>query len=382
MAPFKKYTIIAIVNFVIFTILLCIVETGLNLRYGPQSKNAPKLIRYIHLKEFKASADYYSTPTDDYLKNKENLEQKPYRIRTDNDGFLIGPANKDSSETVDIIFYGGSTTACVFVDEEKRFPYLVQNLMNSKLNVEIQVLNSGVPGKTSKLSTLDFLSKGLKKKPKLVVLMHNINDLVLLQKTGNFFDGPKSRSVVHSNLNIGRLRVINNSFLKTINSIVPNVYTAGNTVYNLTFKKSNDHIDEWRGFRNEGINDTVHICSEFEKSIKTFIAIAKSNKIEVLLMTQFNRMNINDKFIVDNFYNSHRKESRIQRGIKETIGTYTELNNIIRKIAKDENLNLLDLDKLVPKNNNYIVDQVHLNTRGSEYVAKIVSESNLDNYYK
>jgi len=50
-------------------------------------------------------------------------------------------------------------------------------------------------------------------------------------------------------------------------------------------------------------------------------------------------------------------------------------NEIIREVAEEENIGLIDLNKQVPaKSHKYIYDVFHYNTAGSELVAGIITD--------
>ena len=311
--------------------------------------------RSINLRDLGVNRDSKLTPSDNYIRNTENLEQKTYRLRTDDDGFIIGENNlKTEKGSVDILFFGGSTTECKYVEESKRFPYLVQESLSELLKKRITTLNAGVSGNNSIHSTLNLIAKGIHKKPKTIILMHNINDLVGLKKTGSYYNQPYRRmpvqkTIVNTSLK-GRIRDLKNA-------LIPNIYNAFD---NMIFRPN---VDEWNGFRNKDTIPFVKIKNEFEKSISSFISIAKSHNIDVILMTQFNRINMSDEKIIAN-------DMEIDSSF---VSMYHKLNEKIREIASKEKVGLIDLAEDVPSNNMFIYDAVHLNTNGSEYVANIIT---------
>ena len=60
-----------------------------------------------------------------------------------------------------------------------------------------------------------------------------------------------------------------------------------------------------------------------------------------------------------------------------TYETYRELldglNDVIRDIARNEHVYLIDLNRLVPPTSRYIYDMVHFNGEGSKYAAEIIA---------
>ena len=54
------------------------------------------------------------------------------------------------------IFFGGSTTECIFVEESKRFPYLLTRILQRSDGTLINSLNAGVSGNHSMHSLLSL----------------------------------------------------------------------------------------------------------------------------------------------------------------------------------------------------------------------------------
>ena len=70
--------------------------------------------------------------------------------------------------------------------------------------------------------------------------------------------------------------------------------------------------------------------------------------------TQFNRIELNDELFLK-FSKQFPETSASQ--ITEV---YKSFNNIIRKVANDSDIVLIDLDKALPKDSIYLYDIVHL----------------------
>ncbi len=111
--------------------------------------------RYINLREILPLIDTVDVPPDKAVRESDGLVQKPYRVRTDARGFML-PYNRYEKPDLTLIFLGGSTVACIYVEEENRFPYLVGNLLAQKTGKKITSINSGVGGNNS-LHSLDIL---------------------------------------------------------------------------------------------------------------------------------------------------------------------------------------------------------------------------------
>jgi len=110
---------------------------------------------------------------------------------------------------------------------------------------------------------------------------------------------------------------------------------------------------------------------DFEWALNMLIYTSKTKGILPVLMTQANIFQIipDDKISKESVqvvkaglnFSTFRKE-------------YNIFNDIIRKVASDNEIPLIDLENIVPQDSTYFYDQVHFNDKGSRLVASIISE--------
>jgi hypothetical protein len=353
-------------------VLLALIKT-VDVALSEEVNNLKESSRYISLREFPPNSNITITSPEYWIERTQNTEIKEYAVHTDNDGFII--ENREGSnirDSIDIIFFGGSTTECLYVDSKKRFPYLVgELLLTNQSERRINSLNCGKSGSHSVHSSLNLIAKGVKQNPKIVVLMHNINDLATLLLTGNYWDSPESRSII-----VTREEQQNSQtkmLLKSIKNILfPNIYKR------MINKMDESNNDEWKNFRKfkPQINYS-RIEQEFEKSILTFIYIAKTHGIEIVLMTQFNRLQPEDDFI-RNIFEQSKNKNFIEYA--DFCKYYQNFNQKIRDIALAEEILLIDLDKNIAKDSIQISDFVHLSNVGSQNTAVSIA-TEIANYY-
>jgi hypothetical protein len=85
-------------------------------------------------------------------------------------------------------------------------------------------------------------------------------------------------------------------------------------------------------------------------------------------MTQFNRLDSqNSKFLSD-----INKHSGINELI-EWIPTYIKMNQLIRDYCQRNGLDCIDLDKAIPRTDQFIYDQVHVNDAGSALASEEIT---------
>ncbi len=332
---------------------------------GEREKHG-SISRTVSLREFPPDTDIYKTPPDYLVENADNLEQKACRIRTNKQGFIIGE-NTVNKEPADIIFFGGSTTECLYVDEDKRFPYLVGEQLG------LTVFNGGKGGSNTIHSTINLLTKGIPLEPKMAIYMHNVNDLVALTKAGGYWDAPETRAIIKEQKKpSNRLgKRISNVFKSLKDLLIPNIYKKLKTIKNR--KNNKAEVDEWQQYRNREVEiDLPAIEEKFDQAISGFVELARANNIEPVLMTQFNRFHPEDRYT----NRSYSANSNNQQIPYLTFCTYYKaFNEKIRAIAEREKILLIDLDVQIPPNNTYIYDSVHLNEKGSELVANTIVKS-------
>lgn len=330
--------------------------------------------RSIILREFNPNQSASIAPSNFYMKNVDSLEQRNYPVTIDANGFIENGNIIQPNPDLRIIFFGGSTTEALFVDEKNRFPSIIERSLRNAMNQKVAVHNAGVSGNNSMHSNLALIAKGIPLNPDFVVLMHNINDFSLLSKTKSYWVSPISRALISKNFSPfftteDSARSLTFKTLKKIkNFLFPNLYEylAPRLLPNLKL-----HKDDFKGFRLESSVVDTEVEKQFRASLITFIKLAETWDIKPILMTQFNRVKIDDP-IFQRFYQSIPEGSDMSS--EKFIQTYHKFNDITREVARQRNIPLIDLELLVPSSKEYIYDTVHLNDEGSKYVAKIISD--------
>jgi lysophospholipase L1-like esterase len=329
--------------------------------------------RYINLREILPGIDTVDVPPDRVVRESDGLVQKPYRVRTDARGFML-PYKRYEKPDLSLIFLGGSTVACIYVEEENRFPYLVGQLLEQKTGKKITSINSGVGGNNS-LHSLDILlNKIIPARPDVVVMMHNINDLVALIYDRTYWSKNPTRSAI-----------VNFSFYKNLTGLkalstlardmyIPNLHAATRILSRKIFgKKVKDPDDEFAAIRGKKLTvDAAHILAEFKMNLNTFINICRARHITPVLMTQFNRYKDHPDPKVIKAMQGFESDSKIP--MRQFMELYARFNDAIREVGQANGVGVIDLAALIPQDQQYMYDVVHLNTRGSQLAAQLISQ--------
>jgi lysophospholipase L1-like esterase len=207
--------------------------------------------RFIKLREHAPSIVKLERPTRNYISHiaPNTVERKYYRVTTDEHGF-IGPLLHKEPD-IKIVFLGGSTTECLYMEEEQRFPYLVGRQLSERLHKKVNAYNGGVSANESMHSLNILMNKVLPMKPQMVVFMHNINDLVVLRSQGTYW------------------------YADSLKSHVQNAKTL---------------LTRYEFPENKHQTSEQDLIAEFSKNLRTFISICRIREIQPILMTQANRV--------------------------------------------------------------------------------------------
>jgi lysophospholipase L1-like esterase len=310
--------------------------------------------RNLIMREPRPSSNLAKTPPKDLLAVADGLENKPYRLRVDENGFIKPSAVHQKAEA-SIVFLGGSTTECHFMNEDERFPYLVGRQLEATLGKRINSYNTGFAGNNTLHCLLLLQGKVLPMKPRAAVLMECINDLTFLKLLGDYWNSHATRGILQD---------------KEYNPIKNWI------IHNLIGHKGASAVLGDEFFGQEAKPDSLssaQLAAQYRKNIELFVFICRQHQIVPILMTQFNR------FTETLPPNLEKQMTPVQQRwgftYAQYLDNYKALNETMRDVAREQNVQLIDLDLLVPKTKDYMYDVVHLNANGSRFVADVVSKS-------
>lgn len=310
--------------------------------------------RYLIMREPRPSSDLSKAPPRALMAVADGLEDKPYRLRVDENGF-IKPSAVHEKPDESVVFLGGSTTECQFMNEEERFPYLVGRQLEISLGKRINSYNTGHAGNNTLHCLLLLQGKVLPMKPRAAVLMECINDLTFLAVAGSYWSPSATRGIVQD---------------KQYNPIKQWI------IRSLIGHKSASEVrdDEFADKRSMAQRFAPEeITRSYRLNLEHFVFLCRQHGITPVFMTQFNRY-------------SETLDENLRRQLKPMFdnwhityeqyrASYMALNDTMRDVAREQNVQLIDLDRLVPKTKDYMYDVVHLSANGSRFVADIVAKS-------
>ena len=326
--------------------------------------------RAIRLKKFGPNQDTVRDPGESYLAKTDGLSGRAFRLNTDERGF-IGPTHLHQNPDRKLFFLGGSTTECIYVSETNRFPYVVGRLVEDATGQRVNSYNGGVSGNNSLHSLNILLNDVLPAEPDVVVLMHNINDLVILLYTGTYWNDNPHRSPIYNTVvrrepppSFGHLAS------DTVSWFAPHL---AQRIANLTALPT-PKVDEWENIRGQRLlYDFPEARAAFRRNLVAFVNLCQAYHATPVLMTQQNRLRpAPDSFVIQRM---QKMEKDFGISYAEFQSMYSAFNETVRDVAKSEGVALVDLDVTVPKDRMHIYDTCHLNDHGSIAAARVIADA-------
>lgn len=340
--------------------------------------DAPPLKRYIRLREIPPGSKLSLTPDDAVLKTTDSLVKKPYRVDVDLDGF-IEPSTIHQKPDLTIVFLGGSTTESMYVDANKRFPYLAGRRVEATLGLKVNSLNGGTSGNHTMHANLVLVSKVLPRRPDVVVLMEAMNDLGTMLLEGRYWNSNSSRSIVEAPAEALLNGSVSDGAKLMLRNIFPNTFVAFRRARAGLARLNHDALqviapdDEFDARRGQSLSiDETAMRNDFRSSLVQFVQTARAWGAKPVLMTQASRITEKPDGIVLDAFRALERHNRVSYATYKRI--YDSFNATTREVAATLDVPLVDLAADVEPSRKYIYDSVHLNEAGSDLVARLVAE--------
>lgn len=249
---------------------------------------------------------------------------------------------------------GGSTTQNYLKLNNDHFSYPIEleKILKSKFNKEIEVNNCGVGGYNSADLLVRFALQIVDTQPDLIIMYHGYNDIksyLTPNFSSDYFHSRKNLGEIYWKLSLGSK--IPDIPLKFINYFTNKWFPERNIRHSLLEVVSKGKIDPKVDF-SQGLK-------AYERNLQNIINLCSSNNIEIILCTFC--------------FHLHSKIKNNQLNILYEKITVEE-NNIIKKLAKKNNVKLVDSYSLIPKENINFVDHIHFSVEGMKLLAKNISE--------
>tara|TARA_Y100000590_G_scaffold344153_1_gene393472 strand:+ start:188 stop:1408 length:1221 start_codon:yes stop_codon:yes gene_type:complete len=310
---------------------------------------------YVYKRKFIGSASM------DELNYPLGSNYKAAVLSTNNLGFYNGP-NGDREikipkpkNLIRINCIGGSTTVNYITIDNKTYSYPLEleKILKAKYNKNIEVNNCGVGGYNSADLLVNYALQLVDTEPDFLIIYHAYND-IRSYLTPNF-----TSDYAHSRKNLGEAywkfaigSKIPDIPIKFINYLKNKWFLPSNVRYSLLEVISKGKVD---------INsDFSHGLKAYERNLQNIINICEKNNTQVILCT------------FAHYLHEKIKNSELHILFKKIV---LEENEIMKKLAKKNNLKLVDAYSSIPKEDTNFVDSNHFTPKGMNLLAKSISEA-------
>ncbi len=327
--------------------------------------------RYIKLREFEPGYAEVLLPPKEALTVSDTLVRRDYLLRVDDQGFIM-PSKVHEHPDLVLAFLGGSTTECIYDDENNRFPYLVGRLLEEKTRLKVNSYNAAKSGNDSLHSINILINKVVPLKPDIVVTMENINDLAVLLYEKTYWNSHPTRSPLVVKPPTWKTvgKDVQETFHLARDLVIPNLYNA---IHRLTQVESKFKADEFKQVRGQKIEvNQEALVREFTLNLQTYINICRARGITPVLMTMPSRL----KEPPDPLIARLMKGLEVKQGItyREFKGAFDRFNQTILEVGGRNQVLVIDLAREIPQEKEYMSDVAHYTPAGSRLVAqKIVA---------
>jgi len=280
-----------------------------------------------------------------------------------------------------VVFLGGSTTECLFVDDAEAWPALVGRMLEERAGGRYRVedVNAGMSGHTTRdhLATLSQYLIPLQ--PDLIVLMAGVNDLWLQVYTSDY--SPlrlDSRSTLSVDSVLPWHYPLNASHVARALIWSGRRWRGTDQIGNPIQDSSGKYIAQLRARRQSLPYRSLPAQSrrpmpEFEQNMRSLIGISRAHGIPMVLVTQHwllsRSMSAQDKAMLW----SQARSYRFYEGEEDDL--LDRFNDVTRNLAEQYALHLVDLARDLPKDRRLFYDDQHVNVYGAKLYAQRVADT-------
>ena len=272
------------------------------------------------------------------------------RFRTDDRSYVM-PSRRFDAPDATVAFMGGSTTEASLVQEPLRFPALVSTLLESR-GLRINALNAGRSGSTLHDSFVVFVNHVVEDRPTAVVVMHATNDVGVLLRGGSY--------AAREGASLG-LSGVGRYFLQAASS---KLWLAG-ALRGAAAAPQLAPAPAAFPFDDAKADERLRRLAfdPYRNRLRAFVRTARAFDVIPVLMTE-PLASVRNAFTPD----------------WASVGHQDLFNGVIREVAREEGVPLVDLARLVADQPGWDVpmtvfyDGVHVTDAGSRLYARFIAD--------
>lgn len=286
-------------------------------------------------------------------------------------GFRGEEPPKDWEKAMTVITIGGSTTECYYISDDKTWQAEINRLLRDDYP-NFWINNAGLDGHSTfghEVLLRDYI---VKLKPDYAMFLVGINDVATADLES--FD-----RLAMKQLNTKSVR----GFLKSLANYSETIGLVFNFYrYYIAYQKGLLHNNvefeklkqvEVDSVKRQGILEKhkTEFLTNYQNRIENLVKTCKENQIEPVLITQ--PQIIGDT--IDSITGTDLGKIEYQDINGSTGWAIIELyNDVTRQVAKNQNIRLIDLAMLMPKDSRYYYDYTHYTNEGAAVVGQIIAK--------
>ncbi|PJI41036.1 SGNH/GDSL hydrolase family protein [Ferrovibrio sp.] len=321
-------------------------------------------LRHLELREYPPNTTFRFSPPS-IRRSSGDPVSDVYLLETDEQGF-IQPGRMHRDPDITIAFLGGSTTECLYVEAQERFPVLLGRALEAQLGLKINIINAARSGSNTQHMQLVLQGKILPLKPDIVVLMENVNDLGVLSRYGSYWnDDPTYRLVREESRSIGAgIRFLRDGLFGYSYRLLRHAGAQISTAFGLSSAQAQP---------NGGAVKNEDWARQYEASLTQFVHTAKSWGARPVLMTQV-VLSSGDRRRDDGAGGNYLADALLARqgfSAQSFDDMHSYFNEIVRYVAVRHQAGLVELSRAGGWNETMLYDGLHFSTPGARRVSAL-----------
>jgi lysophospholipase L1-like esterase len=284
-------------------------------------------------------------------------------------GFRGGPPPKNFAQTLTILTVGGSTTECFHVSDGKAWPDLLAQRLKEKFQ-PLWLNNAGLDGHSTFGHLVLMKDYIVQLKPKVVLFLVGINDRALADYGALDQESLKKPAADFLQAGIDTLAQYSEIMNYAVNlNRYSKAHQGGLVHANIDFARLKT-LDMPEDSLNSLVNNhKSQYLKPYARRLQELIEVARGHNIEPVFMTQ----PIIYGEIIDPV--SGADLGRVDIGGINGKASWEIMklyNEVLRQVAAQNQVLLIDLATEMPKNSRYFYDTAHFTNEGCQLVAQII----------
>ena len=253
-----------------------------------------------------------------------------------------------------IAFLGASTTYCAEVlSNDMVWTHLVTEQLKQRWpSLQFDYVSGGVPGYGVNHSLQNLKYKIAPLKPDIIVIYHTTNDL-----SSNTFELAKKKGLVEQQTEQGMLWLSKYSLLSYLVEKNLRLIISQKKAFDQSRKLEFETQEITEPFRND-----LNVLVQESKKVSPIVAIAT---FSVRLRENQSKKDKIEAAVTSLYYMPYMTIDGLIRG-------YKSYNDVIRSVAHQQNIILIDNNTMIPGDGTHFNDSVHFKDRGSALMARRV----------